>query len=174
MMFEPIVHSTQTMHLSCIKINTISKRTETTFHLSLVTKWYHRVRPKRFLSLWYVWRKPCIYLAPTLTLSPSRPKQDSTWPLSPRSSIGCVKNVFQAYGMFSATMHLGCVKIRTTSKRTKMSFHLSLVTKEYHRVHPKWFSEPMVHLAQAMHLSCTNTNSVSKRTRMTFHKTHIT
>ena len=27
-MSEPIVHSTQTVHLSCIKINTISKQTE--------------------------------------------------------------------------------------------------------------------------------------------------
>ena len=25
------------------------------------------MRPKRFLSLWYVWRKLCTYLAPTLT-----------------------------------------------------------------------------------------------------------
>ena len=27
-MSEPIIHSTQTMHLSCIKINTITKQTE--------------------------------------------------------------------------------------------------------------------------------------------------
>jgi hypothetical protein len=35
------------------------------------------------------------------------------------------------------TMQLFCVKISTLSKWTKMSFHLSLVTLEYHRVHLK-------------------------------------
>jgi hypothetical protein len=35
--FVPVVRSTQTVHLSCIKNSTISKRTETSIHLSLVT-----------------------------------------------------------------------------------------------------------------------------------------
>jgi hypothetical protein len=96
--FEPMVRLTQTMHLSCIDTNTISKWTKTRFHLSHVTEEFHRVCPKRFLSLWYVWRKPCTYVAPTQTLSPNRPKWDSTWPMSPRSSIGCVQNDFWAYG----------------------------------------------------------------------------
>jgi len=67
---EPMVRSAQTVHRSCIKISTISKRTETSFQLSFVTLVYHRVCPKRYLWLWYVWRKPCTYLA--LTLTPSR------------------------------------------------------------------------------------------------------
>jgi hypothetical protein len=37
MIFEPMVCLAKTVHLSCIKISTISKRTETTIHLSLVT-----------------------------------------------------------------------------------------------------------------------------------------
>jgi hypothetical protein len=37
MISEPTVRSTQIMHLSCVKISTISERTETSFHLSLVT-----------------------------------------------------------------------------------------------------------------------------------------
>ena len=36
---------------------TISKWTKTSFQLTHVTMFYHRVHPKRFLSLWYVWRK---------------------------------------------------------------------------------------------------------------------
>jgi hypothetical protein len=72
------------------------------FHLSLITKEYHRVRAKWFLSQWNVWRKLCTYLAPTLTLSPNRKKWDSTWPTSPRNSIGCIKNDFWAYDMFDA------------------------------------------------------------------------
>jgi hypothetical protein len=41
---EPLVHSAQTMHLSCIKISCISKQTKTSLHLSLVTYEYHLVR----------------------------------------------------------------------------------------------------------------------------------
>jgi hypothetical protein len=33
----PMVHSEQTMHLSCTYINTISKQMETSFHLTHVT-----------------------------------------------------------------------------------------------------------------------------------------
>jgi hypothetical protein len=35
--YEPMVRSTQTMHQYCIKSSTISKRTEPSFHLRLVT-----------------------------------------------------------------------------------------------------------------------------------------
>ena len=62
MIYEPMVCSAQTMHLSCVKISNISKQIEMSFHLSLITLEYHRVRPKRFLILWHVWRKPCTYL----------------------------------------------------------------------------------------------------------------
>jgi hypothetical protein len=82
MISDPMEHSMQTVHLSCIKISTISKRTETRFHMDDVTYWFHRMRPKWFLSLWYVWHKPCSYLAPILTLSPNRPKQGFTSPTS--------------------------------------------------------------------------------------------
>jgi hypothetical protein len=37
MFSKPMVHMTQTMHLSYVKISTINKQTESTFHLSLVT-----------------------------------------------------------------------------------------------------------------------------------------
>ena len=33
------------------------------------------MRPKRYLSPWYVWRKPCTYLALTITPSPNRPNE---------------------------------------------------------------------------------------------------
>jgi hypothetical protein len=44
----------------------------------------------------------CTYLASRLMLSPNEPKRDSTWPMSPRSSIGCVQNNIWAYGTFGA------------------------------------------------------------------------
>jgi hypothetical protein len=81
--------------------NTVSKQTKTSFHLSLITYKYYGVRSKWFLSLWYVRCKPCTYLALTQTLSLNRPKWDSTWSTSPRSSIECIQNNFWACGMFA-------------------------------------------------------------------------
>ena len=71
MIFGLMVCSAQTVRQSCVEISTISKWTKTSFQLSFVTLEYHRVRPKRYLSLWYVWRKPCTYLVLTLTPSPN-------------------------------------------------------------------------------------------------------
>ena len=71
MISEPMVRLAQTMHLSCLKISTISKWIETGFHLSIINQEYQRVRLKWFLSRWYIWPKPCTYLALTLTLSPN-------------------------------------------------------------------------------------------------------
>jgi hypothetical protein len=39
--FEPIVCLVQTVHLSWIKISAISKRTEVSIYLNLITKEYH-------------------------------------------------------------------------------------------------------------------------------------
>jgi hypothetical protein len=78
MISEAMVHLAQTVHLSCSETNTVSKRTEMSFHLSLVTQEYHPVHPKQFLSLWYVWRKTCTYHAANLTLPLKGLKGDST------------------------------------------------------------------------------------------------
>jgi len=84
----------QFVHLSCIKISTISKQSKLRFHLSPFTQEYHRVHPKWFLSLWCIWRKLYTYLAPKVTLSPNRPKWDSIWHMSYRSSIAMHPNRF--------------------------------------------------------------------------------
>jgi hypothetical protein len=73
------------------EINTISKRIEATIHLTHVTEEFHRVRPKWFLNLLHVQRKPCAYLVSRLALSQKRPKRASIWPTSPRSPIVCPK-----------------------------------------------------------------------------------
>jgi hypothetical protein len=36
MISKPMLCSAQTMHLSCVKVSTTSKRTETSFHLGLI------------------------------------------------------------------------------------------------------------------------------------------
>jgi hypothetical protein len=41
MIFKPMVRLAQTMHLSCVEINTISKHTEPIFHLIYPTWEYH-------------------------------------------------------------------------------------------------------------------------------------
>jgi hypothetical protein len=58
--------------------------------------------PKWFPCLWYIRSKPCTYLELRLILSPHKPNQDSTWPTSPRCTIGCAPNGFHACGTFSA------------------------------------------------------------------------
>jgi hypothetical protein len=75
---KSMVHLTQTVHLSCTNTNTVSKWTETRFDMTYVTKGFLRVRPKPFLSLWYVQRKRRTYLVSRLGQSPNRPKQASS------------------------------------------------------------------------------------------------
>jgi hypothetical protein len=122
------------------------------------------VRPNQFLSLWYVWRKLCTYLALTLTLSPNGLKRDSTWRTSPRSSISCSNMIFEPMVRSAQTVHLSCVTISTISKWTEPTFHLSLVTKDYHWVCLKQFLSLMVHSAQIVHLSYVKTGTFSKQT----------
>jgi hypothetical protein len=123
--FMPMVHSTQTMHLSCTEINSVSKQTEASFYLTHISEEFHRVRQKWFLSLLHVRHKWGTYLASRLALSRNRPKWASVLPTSPKSSIGCAQNDFWAYCMFSATVHLSCVLISTISGWTKTSFQLT-------------------------------------------------
>jgi hypothetical protein len=48
----PMVCLMQTMHLSCTDKNNLSKQTEMRFHVTHVTKEFHQVCQKLFLSLW--------------------------------------------------------------------------------------------------------------------------
>jgi hypothetical protein len=117
MIAGPMVHSAQTMHESCVNISTISKRTETSFHLSIVTSVYHRVHPKGLLSLWYIWRKPCTYLVSRLALSPNGTKQASTWASNIGVPSGASKTISEPIVRLAQTVHLSCIKISTISKR---------------------------------------------------------
>jgi hypothetical protein len=89
-----MIRLAQTMHLSCIKTNTISKEKEVKFQMTHVTYEFNRVRLKWFLSLWLVRRKPCTCLASRYALSPNEPKWAITLTSAPRSTIGCVQNDF--------------------------------------------------------------------------------
>jgi hypothetical protein len=113
---------------------------------------YHRLRPKWFMSQFYVWCKPCTYRALTLIMSPNTPKWDSTWPTSPWSSIGCLQNYFWAYGTSAQTVHLSYVKMSTITKWPKWTSSWASSTG-VPSGSSKMISEPMVHLAQTVHLS---------------------
>jgi hypothetical protein len=48
MIFEPMARLAQTMHISCIDTNTVSKLTKTRFHRTHVAELFHRVCPNDF------------------------------------------------------------------------------------------------------------------------------
>jgi hypothetical protein len=139
MISMPMEYSVQTVHLSCAEINTISKQTETSLHLTHVTLEYHRVCPKWFPSLWYVQRKLCTYHASRLILSPNGPKRASISPTSHKSSIGCFQNDCHAHGTFSATVHLYYDDINTISKWTETSSSRPTSCRSTTLCCPKWF-----------------------------------
>jgi hypothetical protein len=69
MISDPMVRSTQIVHLSRTDSNSVSNRTKTKFHMTHVTQKFRRVHPKQLPSQWYIRRKPCTYLALRLALS---------------------------------------------------------------------------------------------------------
>jgi hypothetical protein len=146
-----MVRSAQTVHLSCVKISTITKRTESCIHLSFVTYEYHQVRPKWFLSIWYIRRKPCTYLASRLAL------YQMNWikhPLKLRhlgELSGASKMISDPTVCLAQTMHLSWTDSNTISKCTKTRFHMTHVSLEFHWVRPKWF----LRLGYVRHKPCT-------------------
>jgi hypothetical protein len=124
MISRPVVHSTQTVHLPCTEINTISKQTKTSFHLTHVTLEYHRVRPKWFPGLWYVLHKLCTYLAPILThLQMDRNKLSLDIHYIGVPS-GVPKLISKPVEHLAQIVDLCCVEIRTISKQVEMSLLL--------------------------------------------------
>jgi hypothetical protein len=91
-----------TVHLYYDDVNTNSKWTETSSTRPTSCRSTTQCRPKWFLSQWYVWRKPCTYLALRLILSPNRLNRASTWPTSSRGTIRCAQSDFIAFGTFGA------------------------------------------------------------------------
>jgi hypothetical protein len=125
---EAVAYSAQTVHLSCVKISTISKRTESSFHLSLISKEYHRVRPKRFMSRGTF----ATNSAPILHRHKHYLRTDQNKiPHDPRHLVvpsGACKTISKPVVHLAQTMHLSCVKIRNITKWTESSFHLGLIT----------------------------------------------
>jgi hypothetical protein len=63
-------------------------------------------------------------------------------PLGPRHlgvPSGVSKITFEPLECLVQTLHLSCTNTCTVSKQTKMRFHMTHVTLEFHRVLSKWF-----------------------------------
>jgi hypothetical protein len=166
MISEPVVRSAQTVHLSCVKISTLSKQTESSIHLSLVTKEYHPVCPKRFLSLWYVWCKPCTNLASRLA------QYQMNW-IKHQLELchlgvlsGASKMISKPVVCLAQTVHLSCTDTNTISKWTKTRFDITHVTLEFHRVHPK----PFLILWYIWHKQCSYLASRLARTSIALNR----
>jgi hypothetical protein len=128
MISMPMVCSVQTVHLSCTDTNTFSKRTKKRFHTTHVTSEFHQVRPKLFMSLWYVQCKPCTYLASRLALSPNGPNRA---PLDPRQlgvPSGASKMIYEPMVRLTQTEQLSCTDANTLSKHIETRLHLTHLT----------------------------------------------
>ena len=161
------------MHRSCVKITTISKRTETSLQLSFVTLEYHRVHPKLYLSLWYVWRKLCTYLALTLTPSPNRPNEIPHDPRHLGVPLGASKTISEPMVRLAQTMHLSYINTNTISKRTERDSTWP-TSQGVPSGASKTISEPMLRSVQTVHRSCVKITTISKRTETSLQLSFVT
>ena len=116
-----MVCSMQTMHLPCIRISTISKLTELSFHFGLFIQEYQIVRPKWFLRLWCIRRKLCTYLAlnlQCLQMDRSKIPYDTRHLGVP---LGASKLISKHMVRSMQTVQLSCIKISTISEQTRSS-----------------------------------------------------
>jgi hypothetical protein len=137
-----MVRSAQTMDLSCIKVSTISKQAESSFHLRLITyrctfgcvqnnfEAYGTSGANHAAILHRY--KHCLQMNQN-----EIPHEPCHLPLP-----GVSKTIFEPVIRSTQTAHLSCIKISTISKWTETSMHLSLVTYEYRWERPKWFLSP--------------------------------
>jgi hypothetical protein len=95
--FEPMRCPVQILRLSCTDTYTVSRRTETRFDMIHVTLVFHWVRQKWFMSLWYVWCKPCTYLVSRLVESQNELNRACTWASSLRNTTGPNRFLSQRY-----------------------------------------------------------------------------
>jgi hypothetical protein len=120
MISEPIACSAQTIHLSCIWINIISKENKMSFHLTHVTKDFHHLPTTIF--------EPMVYLSQSLSRTEINTiyKMDrNNIPLDPHHlgiPSGVPKAISEPIVHSVQTVHQSCMQINTISKRPKRAF----------------------------------------------------
>jgi hypothetical protein len=156
------------MHLSCTDTNIVSKHTKTRPHMTHITYEFHRVRPKLFMSLWYLQCKPCTYLTSRLALSPNGPNRAPPDAHLLRVPTGASKTIYEPIVRLTQTEHLSCTDTNTVSKQIETRFHMTHVTMEFHQVPPILFPslryvrrKPCTTLASRVALSPNRPNRAS-------------
>jgi hypothetical protein len=117
------------MHQSCIEINTISKWIETRFHLTLGTIGYGQNQLHACGTFDEnrapIWRQD----QHRLHANQSDLRLDPRHLLIPLSAP---KTISKPIAHSTQIVHLSFVEVRTISKATEMSFHLTHITYEFH------------------------------------------
>jgi hypothetical protein len=85
-------------------------------------------------------------------------------PRHPIVQLGASKIIFKPMVRLAQTMRLSCTNIKTVSKLKEATLHMSHITLEFHRVHPKQFLSLMVHSVQTVHISCIKISTIFKQT----------
>jgi hypothetical protein len=83
------------------------------------------------------------------------------------------KMIFEPIARLAQIAHLSCVDINTISKKTKLSFYVTLSPRRSIRWGKKDFM-PVVYSVQIVHLPCIEINTICKQIETSFHLTHIT
>ena len=150
----------QTMHLSCVKVNTISKWMEMSFPL-------HPCHLEVPIGASKLISEPMVRLAQTMHLSCVKvnnisKRTETSFPLHPCHlgvPSGASKLIYEPMLCLAQVVHLSCVEPNTFSKLTETSLHLTHIY-EFHRVRPKRLSsllhvqfKPCTYLASRLTLS---------------------
>ena len=86
------------------------------------------MRPKRYLSLWYVGRKPYTYLALILIASPNTLNEIPHDPRHLGVPSGASKMISEPMVCLAQTVHISCTDTNTVSKRIETRFDMTHVS----------------------------------------------
>jgi hypothetical protein len=92
------------------------------------------VRPKLFMSRWYIQCKPCTYLVSKLAPSPNAPNRAPPDPHHLGVPSGASKIIYEPMIRLTQIEHLSYTNANTVSKQIEKRFHMTHVTQEFHRV----------------------------------------
>ena len=131
------------------------------------------MQPKRYLSLWYVWCKPCTYLTSTLNPSPNGPNKIPHDPHHLGLPSGASKMISEPMVRLAKS----CTNLTSTltpcrngpNKIPHDPRHLGVPSGG-----SKMISEPMVRSMQTVHRSYVKISTISKQTKTSFQLSFVT
>jgi hypothetical protein len=137
-------HLVETVHQSCVEINTISKWTErASIWPTLPRRSAGYTQNNIHAHGAFVVNRASI--SPGLTPSPCKLKRPSTWPYHLGVPSGAPKMIFKPIASSAQIVRISCVEISTISEETKMSINLTHITKEFYHLPKTILSLRYVH-----------------------------